>query len=242
MPPRPISLRRVIVTTLSMAIVVGCAGSAAVAPSPPGSASGSATASLDPTVEPSPVPSADVPFDDVPTACYGLGADDCRRVVREAAALLTDADLAVRYIQVGPFGCLAGAPCPTTLIARPEGDITFESAGAAVGFHIKATGAALAAERQEAFGIALPPTTIPPVPGEPRPFALGHCGLWSGIDLGGSWWDPVGFVDADHADSINAADGTIVFVDPGHALFTSKAGLTVQLARRDGEKYLPFCQ
>lgn len=225
-----------------MFMIVGCAGSAAVSPGPPASASGSATTSLDPTVEPSPAPSEGVAFDDVPTACYGLGAEDCRRVVREAAALLTDADPVVRYIQVGPFGCLAGAPCPTTLIARPEGDISFESAGTAVGFHVKATGASLAAERQETFGISLAPTTTPPAPGEPRPFTLGHCGLWSGIDLGGSWWDPVGFVDADHPDSINAAEGTIVFVDPDHALFTSKSGLAVQLARRDGEKYLPLCQ
>lgn len=228
-------------TTLSLAIVVGCAGPAATSRSPQTSASGSGTASLEPTVEPSPAPSEGVAFEDVPTACYGLEAEDCRRVLGEVAALLTDVDAAVRYVQVGPFGCPADAPCARTLIARPEGDVTLETAGAAVGFHVKAAADVIAVERQETFGISLPPTTTPPVPGEPRPFSLGHCGLGSGIDLGGSWWDPVGFVDADHADSINAADGTIVFVDPDHALFTSKAGLTVQLARRDGEKYLPFC-
>jgi hypothetical protein len=233
MPSRSSSFRAVTLATLSMFMLVGCAGSTAASPSAETSAAGSAVATLAPSLDPSPAPSEDVAIDTIPTACYGLGLEDCRRVAREAAALLTDAVPAVRYIQVGP--------CPTTLIARPEGDITFESAGRAVGFHVKAAGGALTMAPQETFGISLPPTTTPPAPGEPRPFTLGHCGLWSGIDLGGSWWDPVGLVDADHGDSINAAEGTIVFVDPEHALFTSKAGLAVRLVRRDGEKYLPLC-
>ncbi len=88
---------------------------------------------------------------------------------------------------------------------------------------------------------SLGPSSPPPAGLGPRPFSLGHCGLWSGIDVGGSWWDPVGGVDGDHPDAINAADGTMAIIDPEHAIFTSKGGLTVQLLRRDGEKYLPMC-
>ena len=110
-------------------------------------------------------------------------------------------------------------------------------------YHVTSTGpeAGLTIDRQDAFGVSLGPSSTPPAGLGPRPFSLGHCGLWSGIDVGGSWWDPVGQVDGDHPDAINAADGTMAIVDPDHATFTSSGGLTVQLLRRDGEKYLPMC-
>ena len=90
--------------------------------------------------------------------------------------------------------------------------------------------------------MSLAPTTTPPLPAGPRAFALGHCGLWSGVDVGGSWWDPIGFVDFDHGDSINAAGGTILLIGPDRMRFTSKGGLAVQFARHAGPKYLPLCQ
>ena len=49
-------------------------------------------------------------------------------------------------------------------------------------------------------------------------------------------------MDGDHPDAINAADGTLTIQDPDHATFTSKGGLTVQLVRHEGDKYLPLCQ
>ena len=147
-----------------------------------------------------------------------------------------------RYIQVGPFGCPAGEGCPPTLAARPEGDVTVEQAGGALSFHVTMRDGTLAGERQDYFGVSLPPVSKPPIPVRPLPYTLGHCGLGSGVDFGGSWWDPIGFVDSDHGDAINAAEGTMVIVGPDRALFTSKAGLAVQLARRDGEKFLPLCQ
>jgi hypothetical protein len=181
----------------------------------------------------------------VPIACYSLGPDDCRRVAEGTVATLSPATRNARivYLQVGPFGCLAGERCPTTLAARPEGDVTTEFAGVpAAGFHVKAApDGTLEIEPQEIFGIVLEPTTPKAVLSGAQPFTLGHCGLWSGIDLGGSWWDPVGPIDSDHPDAINSAEGTIAFADPDHATFTSKAGLIVQLQRRDGPKHLPFC-
>ena len=151
----------------------------------------------------------------MPTACIGLGEGDCRRVVAHVTTLLTADDPRIGYVQVGPFGCADGAGCPTTLVARPEGDITLEFAGGALSFHIKVTDGNLDAQRQEASGIQLPPTSRPPIPGGPQPFSLGHCGIWSGIDHGGSWWDPVGLIDYDHSDAINAAEGTIAPVGAG---------------------------
>ena len=56
-----------------------------------------------------------------------------------------------------------------------------------------------------------------------------------------AWWDPVGFVETDHSDAINSANSTFAASDPNHATFTSDGGLTVNLVRRVGEKYLPGC-
>jgi len=92
------------------------------------------------------------------------------------------------------------------------------------------------------MGIAVEPTSDEGIPAGPQQIELGHCGIYSGIDFGGSWWDPVGPVDGDHPDAINAADGTLTIQDPDHATFTSKGGLTVELVRHEGEKYLPLCQ
>ncbi|MDF2733876.1 MAG: hypothetical protein K0S97_499 [Chloroflexota bacterium] len=207
------------------------------------SAGGSPPATTSPSepLQPSATAAGAVNLMDVPTACIGLGEGDCRRVAAQVATLLTPDDPRIGYVQVGPFGCPAGVGCPTTLVARPEGDMTLEFAGGALSYHIKLTDGDLDAQPQEALGIQLPPTSRPPIPGGPQPFSLGHCGIWSGIDHGGSWWDPVGLVDYDHGDAINAAEGTIAPVGADQAIFTSKAGFTVQLVRRKGPKFLPFC-
>jgi hypothetical protein len=132
---------------------------------------------------------------------------------------------------------------PTSLAQRPQGDITLEAGVGALSCHVTATaGGDLGLERQDAFGVLLGPSSQPSLAAGARPFSLGHCGLWSGIDVGGSWWDPVGPVDGDHPDAINAAEGSLTILDPDDAAFSSKAGFTVQLMRRDGEKYLPLCQ
>jgi hypothetical protein len=228
---------------MALASLAGCAGASPVA-SPVSSASGTASP-LAPAASPSP-PSAgpgatDVRGAVVATACYGLGDVDCRRVAGHIASMLPAGDPPVRYLQVGPFGCADADRCPTTLLARPEGDVTAESPDGVVSFHVRSLAGVITAERQETFGISLPPSSAPPVPSTPLPLTLGHCGLWSGIDVGGSWWDPVGPVDIDHPDAINAASGTFAAADPEHAVFTSDAGLVVQLLRRDGEKSLPLC-
>ena len=223
----------------------GCASSPSLPPPTVRRAAVTPPAATPQPATPTPAPSEGASLDGVPIACYGLGPDDCRRVAEQAASALPAAtrNAPIVYLQVGPFGCPGGERCPTTLAARPEGDVTFEFAGGpAAGFHVKApAGGALEIEPQEIFGIVLEPTTPTAAMTGAQPFTLGHCGLWSGIDLGGSWWDPVGPIDWNHPDTINSAEGTIAFNDPDHATFTSKGGLTVQLERRDGGKHFPFC-
>jgi len=226
--PRPAYVASVLAAALLLA---ACASATATSPpaGPTNETQASATA-----------PQA-VRLEGVPTACVGLGEPDCRRVVAHVTTLLTADAPRIGYVQVGPFGCPAVQGCPTTLVARPEGDIVLEGAGEALSFHIKVTDGNLDARRQEVFAVELPAMSGPAVLGGPRPFTLGHCGLWSGIDVAGSWWDPVGPVDYDHGDAINAAEGTIAPIGPDRAVFTSRNGFVVQLVRRDGPKHLPFC-
>ncbi|MBA2374280.1 MAG: hypothetical protein H0V74_08795 [Chloroflexi bacterium] len=188
------------------------------------------------------VPAGQGPIDpSTPTACFGLEAGDCVRARGLAAAVLTAADPRVVYVQVGPFGCAIGGGCPNTLFARPAGDVILEFAvGQPVAVHLE-LGAGLAPTRNTAFGVLVAPSSARVVGGGPFEFSLGHCGLSSGIDLDGAWWDPVGPVAAEHSDSINAAKGTISVADLGRATFRSDGGLIVQLVRRDGPKFLPMC-
>ncbi len=226
----------VLVVVAVAVFAIACAG-------PASSPSATTAPSIDPSS--SPAASSASPGSDlsgVPTACIGLGVDDCHRVVAQVATILP-AGAAVTYIQVGPFGCAAGQGCAPSLADRPQGDITLEAGIGALSYHVTVSGGAeLTIERQDAFGVLLGPQSQPPVTAGARPFSLGHCGLWSGIDAFGSWWDPVGPVDGDHPDAINAAEGTLTIQDPDHATFTSRGGLTVQLVRHEGEKYLPLCQ
>ena len=93
----------------------------------------------------------------VPTACIGLGADDCRRVVAQVATIMPPGS-AVTYIQVGPFGCAAGAGCAPSLAERPQGDVTLEAGVGALSYHVTvSSGSELTIERQDAFGVLLGP-------------------------------------------------------------------------------------
>lgn len=184
-----------------------------------------------------------VDLSSAPTACINLGMDHCRRVIAEVAELVP-VGTAPTYIQVGPFGCATDQGCAPSLAERPQGDVTLEAGAGALSYHVTVAGdgGELTIERQDAFGVLLGSTSQPPVTAGARPFSLGHCGLWSGIDTGGSWWDPVGPVDGDHPDAINGAEGTLTILDPDQAIFTSHGGFIVQLQRHQGDKYLPLCQ
>jgi hypothetical protein len=70
---------------------------------------------------------------------------------------------------------------------------------------------------------------------------LGHCGLESGIDVDGSFWDPVGMVDLNHPDAINAAEARFTLISPSTARLETAGGLVIGLARHTGAKYLPGC-
>jgi hypothetical protein len=179
----------------------------------------------------------------IPIACLGLEQPDCMRVYDAAAAALPP-DVEVVYAEVGPFGCPNEPGCPNSLVGRPSGQVVFERAtGEPVAISVTVAGdGAITTAPTESFTVAVVPASLPGnLRPEPTPYTLGHCGLGSGIDIDGSWWDPIGFVDIDHGDAINAADGTFTPHDPNHATFVSDGGFEVSLVRRVGEKHLPMC-
>ena len=201
-----------------------------------------ALAGCSPSAGSSPISSA-APGPGVPYACLGLEDAHCLAVLDAAMAKLAPNDALV-YAEIGPFACPNADSCPNTLDARPLGVANLERAnGDTVNFGISAkpdgTIDAMADDFPE---VSLPPSSAAgQLAGGPIPYSLGHCGLGSGIDVDGSWWDPTGFVDIDHGDAINAADGTFTPHDPNHATFVSDGGFEVNLVRRVGEKHLPMC-
>lgn len=72
-------------------------------------------------------------------------------------------------------------------------------------------------------------------------FTLGHCGLGSGIDIDGSFWDPVGLIDANSQDLINSAGATFTLISPVTASIRTEGGAVVQLSRHQGPKFMALC-
>jgi hypothetical protein len=228
-------------------MLAACSGTATGTPASP--SDGRATNPSAPTSPASTSPASTPPGDGgvidplVPTACVTLGASDCERARTLAASVLEPGDPVVTYVQVGPFACAISDPCPTTLAARPEGDVVIEfRPGEGINVHLKvAPDGTFEAERGDAMGVGVEAASLPGIPAGPFEFSLGHCGVFSGIDLDGNWWDPVGQVPMDSGEAVNATAGMMAVSDPDHATFTTPTGFAIQLQRRAGPKLLPLC-
>lgn len=70
---------------------------------------------------------------------------------------------------------------------------------------------------------------------------LGHCGLSSGIDIDGSYWDPVGRLDPNEQDLINSASATFNLDTQSTATLRTLGGAIVLLIRHPGPKYVVPC-
>jgi hypothetical protein len=88
--------------------------------------------------------------------------------------------------------------------------------------------------------------------GQPVDYTLGHCGLWSPVDLDGSLWQAVGGVKADGSaivegddeaigELINATPGVFVLVEEDRAHFTTALGSILELVRAPGAVDYPLC-
>jgi hypothetical protein len=88
--------------------------------------------------------------------------------------------------------------------------------------------------------------------GQPLDHTLGHCGLWSPIDLDGSLWQAIGGVKADGSaivegddeaigELINATPGVFVLVAEDRAHFATVTGSILELVRAPGAVDVPLC-
>jgi hypothetical protein len=87
--------------------------------------------------------------------------------------------------------------------------------------------------------------------GEPVPFDLGHCGLYSPVDVDGSLWEPVGGTDAqggpidsdaEVGDLINATRGEVMLVAQDRLDYrASRSGVVVVFRRLEGSRGYPAC-
>ncbi len=150
----------------------------------------------------------------------------------------------VVYAEVGPFGCAVGDGCANTLAARPQGVAVLELANGEplnMGMNVAPDGTISVVPDSFSY-VSVPPSSVAGrLAIGPVPYTLGHCGLSNGIDIDGSWWDPVGFVDIDGNDVVNASEGIFTATDQNHATFSTAGGLNMNLVRRVGEKHLPMC-
>jgi hypothetical protein len=99
--------------------------------------------------------------------------------------------------------------------------------------------------------VSIEPESAPGlVVGTPIEHELGHCGLWSPVDLDGSLWQPLGGTeaggepitsDAAVGELINATPGTFVLVTPDTATFSSASGVSVAFERAPGALDYPLC-
>ncbi len=97
-------------------------------------------------------------------------------------------------------------------------------------------------------GTILQPQSLPIDEAVAHSFSLGHCGLFSPIDVDGSFWDPLDGTTANGApldletdsEMINATGGVIVVI--GDELrFRTESGSVVRFERHAGEKEFPGC-
>jgi hypothetical protein len=100
------------------------------------------------------------------------------------------------------------------------------------------------------FGVSA--TSAPGVTvGEAFLFSLGHCGLYSPVDVDGSLWEPVGGHDAQGGPiDTDAEVGQLITETAGEAMlvnrvrldYRSERGVVVVFRRLDGPRMYPGCQ
>jgi len=145
-------------------------------------------------------------------------------------------------IEIGLFSCPIGAGCARSLSARQGAATVDFEAGA---FPIELT----LAGSPNAPRIEVEPMTwsglLHPLSGRvvgsgPFPFELGHCGISHVIDFDGSFWVPVGQVDGDSPEAVNAASGQMRLLAADRAEYLGPH-LKVTLARYPGQKFFWLC-
>ena len=184
---------------------------------------------------PSPTPGPPEPW----IACRSLPDDRCASVLAELPEHLPEGAVAHSIaiserlcdgpcLGLGPGGWL-GHVAVEFLDGREPTTLLLEADAEAIAWEVVPT-----------FYVRLFPTSAPLIGGATE-MDLGHCGLESGIDVDGSFWDPVGAVDVNHADAINGASARFTLTSSQTARLETSGGLHVDLGRHTGPTYLLAC-
>jgi hypothetical protein len=210
-------------------VAIGCQ-SAPPSPTP-------RAAATEPPPEGSPIPA------ELARGCWGVREPDCGRAVGAGFDALAEFEshsygyATVDFSECPQDGCPDGfipGVIVRVLLEPTDGSAPIEAL-------VRSEAGGLVAEVQEIaayFGVE--PRSGPAALNEPFAFTLGHCGIWSGIDADGSFWDPIGQVDRENPDTINSAAGTMVISNEESATLQT-ARLRLELVRHQGLKYLPAC-
>jgi hypothetical protein len=203
---------------------------------PPGSIAPTAVAAASDNAGPGPAGQGFV------LGCISIEADECQSLAALVVEQLPDERGMPFAIVIQLYGC--GAPCAKTLDAR-EGAVTVEYVDGGEPIDATVHGPADApvfGEIETAWSGLIEPTSARVDGAGPFPYELGHCGLLWQVDFDGSFWLPVGHVDGDAADLVNAGTGEMALLGPNRAQFEADSGFTVQLARFPGAKHVFLCR
>lgn len=173
-------------------------------------------------------------------ACMALPIRECQPFAAALIDLLGPEGAAITHLEVGPVECRA-EPCPRSMqIGAPVMVVAQFVDGRQPAWLRLDPGSMAIIERGDVDAGPIPASSARAGPG-PQPLDLGHCGLASGIDFDGSWWDPIGEVDALDSAAINSASGTIALSGPDRAVFETPRGFRVEFVRHAGAKWLAGC-
>jgi hypothetical protein len=170
-----------------------------------------------------------------PIGCIGVELAVCQEMATGAIAWLPAEGPRPLYVQVGTIECDTGD-------CEDRGSVTIELRGAAPRAVTVDTvgGRVTMVTPVEIVRSQMNPKS-PRISVQVTPFTLGHCGIWSGIDVDGSFWNPVGLVNPNHPDAINSAPGTFTLTSPNSAILRTEKGFVLQLVRHEGSKFLALC-
>jgi hypothetical protein len=193
-----------------------------------------------PSVEPSATEAAAPPL---VVGCLGIRPDECQFVVDVLLPQLPRERGAPFAVEIWLSVCENLDPCPQSLAFR-DGSLTVEYANGAEPISYFVDGPPATLELGVARQGWLGPfhATSPRVNGAgPFPFDVGHCGLLWQVDFDGSFWLPIGQVDGDASELINADSGRIALLGPNLAEYRNARGFVTRLARMPGAKFVFGC-
>ena len=190
-----------------------------------------------PTAEPTPAE----PASDVILGCIGIPAIPCQGIADVVAAGLPPGRGRPASLQLIAEGCDDVACPPGTFAGRATAEWEGGLEPFVSQFHGAPANIQIIRVVNTHWSGVIQPTSPRVLPGAVIPFTLGHCGLLHEVDFDGSFWVPVGPVDADDSETINSAEGQMQLVGPNRAMFASGGRVIATLARFPGPKQFWLC-